>query len=530
MSSTVTSAKDEPSAPERQESGSEQQDVARSAGRGGLAISVAKAYFMVVGLAQQVALPRVLGLDGYGALSTALSVASTTYNPVITTSIQGMSRAISQSSAAERPAALRRVLVVHSVFAVILGLGFFFLAPFLAGYIGAPHAAETLRILSGVMLFYGIYTPLIGALNGQRRFLHQAGLDIAAATLRTLGLVAGAFWFAKSAGNFDGVEGASAGFVASTLCVLLLALGLVGVGRAGTGGPSVKDHLIFVLPILAGQILLNFLLQADGLLLRMFAADAALRAGLPLRAADPLVGAYRATQLFSFLPYQLLLAFTFVLFPMLSAAVRDGDRAAIARYVRTGLRLALVVAGLMVSVTAGLSSSLLRLVFVEEAARYGGRSLELLSLGFGAFAIFGILTTVLNSLKRERQSAVVTAIAVALVIGLCFLRVRGGVFGEDLLFRTAVATSSGLVLATLLTAFLVWRAAGALVSVRSLVRVVLALAIATTLGRYLPYWGKVMTLAQAALLGVVYVAVLLVTRELGRDDLAIVKKVLSRGR
>ncbi len=528
MSSAAPSTTDDQVAPAKPESGSAGQDVARTAGRGGLAISIAKAYFMVVGLAQQIALPRVLGLDGYGALSTALSVASTTYNPVITTSIQGMSRAIAQSSTEEQPGALRRVLGVHTIFAVALAAGFFALAPLLSDYIGAPHASETLRILSGVMLFYGIYTPLIGALNGQRRFLHQAGLDIIAATLRTIGLVAGAYFFAKSSASFDGVEGASLGFVASTLAVLLLALGLVGVGRRGSGGPSVKEHLIFVLPILAGQILLNFLLQADGIMLRMFAADAAVRAGLSLRAADPLVGAYRATQLFSFLPYQLLLAFTFVLFPMLSAAIRNGDREAIARYVRTGLRLALVIAGLMVSVTAGLSSSLLRLVFVEEAARYGGRSLELLSLGFGAFAIFGILTTVLNSLKRERQSALVTGIAVTLVVGLCFLRVRGGDFGEDLLFRTAVATSSGLVLATLLTAFLVWRAAGTVVSLRSLLRVLVALAVATTLGRYLPYAGKVMTLAQAALVAVVYVGVLLVTRELGRADLDLVRKVLRR--
>lgn len=503
-------------------------DVARTAGRGGLAISFAKAYFMVTGLAQQIALPKVLGLAGYGALSSALSIASITYNPVITTSIQGVSRAVTQAGAGEQPAALRKALSIHAVFAVLLCGGFYLLAPVVARSMGAPHIVPALHVLSIILLLYGLYTPLVGALNGQRRFLHQAGLDILAATLRTAGLIAGAWWFARHSAVFGGIEGASLGFVASTTVVLGVALAFVGLGRSGATGLSVKSHLTFVLPILLGQVLLNVLLQADLTMLRAFASDAAARAGLPLTAADPLVGAYRATQLFSFLPYQLLLSFTFVLFPMLASAIRDDDREAIASYVRTGLRLALIIAGLMVSVTSSLSGSLLRLVYGDEAARYGDRSLELLSIGFGAFAILGILTTVLNSLKRERQSALVTGIAAALVVGLCWWRVRGQAFGEDLLFRTAIATSSGLALATGLAAWLVWRAVGSLMKPTTLVRVLVALAVAIAVGRFLPYWSKVLTLAQAALVGAVYVAVLLLSRELGKDDLGMVQRVLRR--
>ncbi|HTA89702.1 MAG TPA: hypothetical protein VK745_09015, partial [Polyangiaceae bacterium] len=60
-------------------------DTARAAGRGGLAVAFAKIYFIVVGLVQQIALPRLLGLDGYGALASVLSIAGITYNPVTTT-------------------------------------------------------------------------------------------------------------------------------------------------------------------------------------------------------------------------------------------------------------------------------------------------------------------------------------------------------------------------------------------------------------------------------------------------------------
>ena len=502
-------------------------EVTRSAGRGGLAVAFAKVYFIVVGLVQQIALPRLLGLDGYGALASVLSIAGITYNPVTTTSIQSVSRAVAQASPETEPGTIRRVFTLHAVFAVLLALGFFALAPFIAESVGASHVVGPLRILSAVMLLYGLYTPLIGVLNGQRKFVAQASLDVIAGTLRTIGLIVGAFLLGRRG---LAVEGATSGFAVGAVLILSVALVLVGVGKRGPSAVTARAHLSFALPVLFGQVLFNLLLQADLTLLRRFASEAALAQGLTATAADPLVGAYRATQLFSFLPYQLLIAVTFILFPMLATAARDGDRDAVARYVRTGVRLALVLAGLMVSVTAGLSDRLLLLVFGSEAAALGGPSLLLLAIGFGGFAIFGVLTTVLNSLKHERESAIVTAAAVALVVGLCFLRVRGAPFGADLLLYTAEATAAGLFVATLSAAFFVYRAAGAVAPPLSLLRVLIALAVAVGVGRVLPHAGKMVTPVYAALVGLSYVSILLLTRELAARDLQAIRAVVSRRR
>jgi stage V sporulation protein B len=500
-------------------------DVTRTAGRGGLAVAFAKVYFIFVGLVQQIALPRLLGLDGYGALASALSIAGITYNPVTTTSIQSVSRAVAQSTPETQAGTIRRVFTVHAVFAVLLAGGFFSLAPTIAEMMGARHVVGSLRILSGVMLMYGLYTPLIGVLNGQRKFVSQAALDVIAGTLRTVGLITGAFVFAP---YHLAVEGATGGFVVGACLILTAALFLVGIGKRGKSSISVRAHLIFALPVLLGQVLFNLLLQADLTLLRRFASQAALAHGLPAAAADPLVGAYRATQFFSFLPYQLLIAVTFILFPMLASAARDGDRAAVARYVRTGVRLALVLAGMMVSVTAGLSDQLLYLVFGAEAASLGGASLQLLAIGFGGFAIFGVLTTVLNSLKHERESVIVTGVAVTLVITLCYLRVRGAPFGAHLLLYTAQATAAGLFVATLSAAFFVYRAAGAVAPPLTLVRVLLGVGVAATLGRLLPHAGKIVTPVYAVLVALAYLLILLVTRELAAADLVTWRAVAAK--
>jgi stage V sporulation protein B len=282
------------------------------------------------------------------------------------------------------------------------------------------------------------------------------------------------------------------------------------------------------LPLLFGQGLLNLLFQADLTLLGRFASQAASASGAPLSRADALVGAYRATQLFSFLPYQILIAITFILFPMLARAAQDRDREAIARYVRTGLRLSLIIAGAMVSVTLGLAPRLLDLLFGNEAAALGGRALSLLSLGFGAFALFGILTTILNSLGREEQSMWVTFFAVVVVAALCFTRASGAALSEQLLWLTAQATSSGLLLATLVAAVLVYRASGALVSPWTFLRTLAALGAAALFARFAFPSGKLLTLVAAAVTPCIYLALLVASRELGRGDLEILRKVARR--
>lgn len=495
---------------------------------------MAKVYFILTGLVQQVALGRVLGLESYGALSTVLQAGSIAYNPVVQTSIQGVSRVVASADDATRPGALRRALTAHALIALVAGSVFFLIAGPLGHWMGAPHIVLALRLLSIVMVVYGLYAPLVGALNGLHRFLAQAGLDVLAATLRTAGLIGGAYWFSRSAadlasgGTLGGVEGAILGFVVGATLVLFVSLGLVGVGSAGGKEPTLRRHLGFVLPLLLGQALLNCLFQADALLLRRFASEAAVSAGLEVTAADGLIGAYRAAQLFCFLPYQLLMSVAFILFPMVAQAAAARDRDAVRRYVQSGMRLGAMVTGLLVSVVSGLSYGLIDLVYGAEAAALGGGAARILALGLGFLAIFGIQTAVLNSLGHERASAWVTGLAFVLVVIACFIGVRGGPFGETLLLRTAWATATGLTIAALAAGWAVRQAAGGVIAPLSALRILACLILTAWIGRQLPEAGKLMTIVYAPVLASLYVAGLVLTRELNSTDLAQLKAVLRR--
>lgn len=502
-------------------------DVGRVSGRGGIAVTGAKIYFILTGLVQQVVLKAALGLEGYGALSSALAAASIAYNPIVSASLQGVSHVVATSDA-DRRQALRGALAVHAVIALAAGGAFWALAPALGEIVGATHLVTGLRVLSVVLLLYGLYAPLVGALNGQTRFGMQAALDALAATLRTIGLIGGAIWLERSSvRGFGGVEGATLGFAVSAALVLGVAVSIVGVGRAGASSFTTAGYLRYLGPLLLSQVLLNLLFQADQLLLRRFSADAALAAGLDARAADPLVGAYRATQLFAFLPYQLVLAVSIVLFPLVAKAQREGARDNVTRYVKQAMRFALVFGGLVVSVTSSLPGPLLTLVFGADTAALAALPMRVLSLGLGSLALLGVLTAVLNALERPRLGLAVTGLAFGFVAVLCWLLSRDVPFGAGLLWRTALATSLALVGATVVAGALVRRHAGQVLSARTLVRVLAALASCQLLGAVLPEPSRLLTLLYSVLVGCCYVGVLVLSRELSKHDLEQVRRVLE---
>lgn len=506
-----------------------QEDAARTAGRGSLAIGGAKIYFMLVGFAQQGLLGSLLGAEAYGTLSRAGAIANIANNVIITGSIQGTSRFVTEASDEERDGAQRGALRIHAGMALPLGALFLAAALGFASSTGAGHLIPLLLAAAVIVVAYTLYAPLVGSLNGRRLFSHQALLDTVYATLRTGAMVLGA-WLLLGRGQ--GALGAMGGFALAALAILPLAARVAGVGRPGPGAPPVSSYLAAVGPLALGQFFLNALMQSDVSLLGYLATRSAEASGLAgaaaAAAADRSAGIYKACQLFSFLPYQLLVSIHFILFPMLTRAAADRDQEAIAAYVRGGMRLALLLAGAMVSVIFALAPHLLRLAFKADIHEHGAATLRTLALGQGAFALYGLCTVVLSSLHRERWTMALNAASTALLFLLAFLLVPGSPVGSPIAERTALATSLTLAVALLAGGALVLRVAGALAPPLSALRILAAAAVTALAGSQLPPLGKLTTLLAAASLGLLYLLLLLGTGELGRADLALIKRVLGR--
>jgi stage V sporulation protein B len=501
-------------------------ETTRAAGRGGLAIAVAKVSFILFGFAQQAILPRLLGVDGYGEISLVISAVSVVNNVIVATSIQGVSRAVSHVPEAQADQAFRRALGVHAVLALTLATAFAAFAGPIAAFASIPHLTNPLRMLAAIILLYGLYAPLVGSLNGKRRFLDQAGLDIGYGALRLVAMVGGAMLFLHS--GRGGVLGGVVGFIAAAAIIVPVALLRTGTGKPGGASPELGPYLRFLLPLAVSQYFLNQLMQTDLLFLSRFVGLAAGASDAGIKAANSLRGVYRGVQLFAFLPFQLLMSVTFVLFPLLARASAEGDSKAVRGFTMTGVRLGFVLTGLMCGTVSALAPHVLHLVFPDEIWTQGGDALRILSLGMGAFSLLGITCAALSGLGRPLAAALLTALGVGLIAAGCIVLIPRADLGPAMLIQAATATSAALAITAAAAGVVLHHVAGGFVPAATVARVLGAVTIAVAVGERLPWLGKIAVPIEAALVAALYVAVLVITRELGKADLARVLTVVRR--
>lgn len=507
------------------------QTDARAAGRGGVAVLGAKLFFLVVGFAQQPLLRFAVGLNDFGGLAQALVVANTVNNVVIQSGTQGVSRVVAGAKGHEDEA-LRAALRVHAALALVVASAVAAAAPLYASFERAQDVVLPLLVLAGVALLYGLYAPLIGYLNGRARFGRQALLDVTFGTLRTIGLVGFGYEFVKH--GLSGVLGTTVGWVWAAALIVPLAARSTRLGKAlapgaqrPAGVPTARGYLAMLGPIAGAQLCTNLLMQIDIALLGRFLSEGA---GADRELVKQWVAIYKECQTFAFLPYQLLFSVTLILFPMLARARAEGDDASVRAYVARGARLAAIFGGLLVGVVVAMPESMLAFAYGATDAAKGGDVLRMMALAQGAFSMLGIATTVLTSLGRERTAALVTLGAVVAVAAACALLVPGADFGHDQLLRSAEA-SGGALAVTLVVAGLIVRArTGAFVPPATAVRVLAALASCVALGFFMPRVGRLVTPVAAAAVALAYVVVLVVTRELGKTDLDLVKGIVRRKR
>jgi stage V sporulation protein B len=519
----------------------------KQAGRGGLAVLVAKVFFILTGLVQQALLPRAIGRADYGALARVFAVSNVFNNVVIASSTQGVSRTVAAAGAHEREA-LRATLRAHlAIAAVATGL-LLAAAPVVAYFQSAPEILAPIAAMAGVLAVYGLYAPVVGYINGRRMFTKQAGLDMIAATLRTSGMLGVGWLFAhkasalaKAAGTLPGMLGATVGAVLAALGVFLLALRWTGTGASWSGArpsgvPELRAYVRLIVPVMVAQLFVNGLMQADIFMLGRYLSLASVQIPAPItpggvvaepaNAANEWVAVYRACQLFAFLPYQLLFSVTQVLFPMLAKAKTEEGDDRVAELVTRGSRIGAIAGGLMVAVIVAMPQSLIHIAYDAEIAAAGGPALRILVLGQATFAMLGLATTILVSLGRERTAMTLTALALGFLVVSCVVLIPNAAFGRAQVIAAASAAAVSLAVSLAFAVVTVRKAAGAFVPLKTALRVGACIAGAAALGLWLPPLGKALTLVVAPLIALAYLVALVLTGEVGKNDLALILQIV----
>jgi stage V sporulation protein B len=510
------------------------------AARGVLYIAVAKFYFMLAGFVIQVRLPAILSRGAFGSYSLVAGIASLVNNVLVTGTIQSVSR-----FAAQEPGNARRVqhagLRMHVRLGLVIAVGFIAAAPLVAWLFHDMTKTAPLMLAGLIVGGYSFYAVFIGTANGLQQFHKQAGLDMTFATLRVAGLLGMAI------AGF-GVIGVIGGWVAAVGVILCAAVAWVGLPGAVARDQRlpVRPLIEFFVGVSLYLVLFNALMFIDSFLIKRLTSEhyaahlealsAALATALPWAAhasgyhpdpsvlADVQIGYYAAVQNLARLPYQAIIAATFVVFPLVSRSTFTEDRDTTRRYIEVTTRYSLIFAMAIAVVMAANPADVLGLVYPPDYA-LGGPALTALALGNVAFSIFAVAGTILNGAGKTLPAVVTAAVTLGLATVGNAIAIPIAAEHGSVLLVAAVVTSCAMLIGAIVSGWVLHRRLGAFVPLASVARIAVATGCALAVGRALPLHGKLMTLVEAVVVGATFLVVLVVTRELGKRDLEAIKAV-----
>ena len=496
---------------------------ARRAGRGLVSIAGAKGYFIVSSYAVQLLLPRIFGeAKEFGLYAATMSGVAILTNVLIVATIQSVSKFVSEDEP-RAEVTLRQGLRLQTLLGGTLAVALFVLAPAIAGLLLDDQLTRLLRVASVVVFAYALYAAVVGSLNGRHWFSNQARLDVTFSTLRTVGILAGA------ALGF-GAIGAVAGFATASATILSISLIWIGFGKRGEPIP-LRRWIGFMMPIWTYQICLNGILMIDLQVLKRTATEIAIAGAASSEAAVDLanqyVGYYRAAQTFAFVPYQLIISLTFIVFPMISKATSIGNREAARSTIQHAMRFSLLLLLLVAAPTSGAAHGVMQLAYPAEYLA-GAPALAILVFGVVAFALFAVAATAISGAGKPSVAAIIAGVSLLVVVVANRLLLMRAGLGEHTLEASATGTALGMVVALILSAWAIYRQFGVFIPVATWIRSGLAAGAGYATAAAVPHDSPFMALVALALGFFSASAVLIVTREISGTDWQALRRIVRR--
>lgn len=489
-------------------------------------MTAAKGWFVLAGLVIQLVLPRVLRSPAeFGLYAAATALLAILTNALTQACVQTASKHTSEATGESAPESLRRSLEMSLAAGGLLALALAVLAePIAVGLLHDPAITPLLRVLAVLPVGYAIYATAIGHLNGLQRFSRQASLDGAFTTVRATCIVLGAALTASALGT-------ATGFAIAGLVVAFVGLGIAGTGRAGSQG-SRSAWLGFFVAIALHQLALNGLLQLDVELLKSQVAALAMEAGTLAEAAaeraSTEAGLYRAAQSVAFVPYQLILAVTLVLFPTVARARTLGDQEGARVAVRGALRFATIALVLVAVPTSGGGDAAIR-VLLDARYAAAGDALTVLALAQVAFTLFVVGSTAISGDGSPVVVALSATTGLVVLLAVGWLGIESAGLGGPMRVAVALGSAAGCLVSMAIVLALVVRRFGAgALPVSTFVRGALAGAAGFAVARAMPHTGRLDSLGALVLGALASLLVLALSAELGPADVALVRRLLKR--
>jgi stage V sporulation protein B len=459
---------------------------------------------MVSGYGIAVTLAYLLTVEDYGIYRVVINTVSIINAVIVTGTYQTVSKYVSQEP--ENADSIKwKALGLQLYVGGAATLGFFVLAPVTASLLNDPRLTGWLRLASLITLSYSFYSVYTGYFNGKRQFGIQAGLDITYSTLKLAFIVLLA-WLGF------GVTGSVAGFALAAASVFATSA-IIARGNNRKGEALVGQLFRFQSYVLLFTFVITLLQRVDLMLIKALSSPDA-------TTASENAGYYSAALDIANLTYQIVVSVTFVVFPLVSQSTFADDRARTRSYISNTLRYTLMVMALTATLFSSCASGVLRVIY-RDAYQAAGPALRIVAFGMLFFGLLYVVSTIISASGQPRVSLALGIVTLVLSTVLNTLLIP--LYG---LPGAATATTVSMLIGALLAGAYIWRKFRALISFVSLARITGAAGAIYAASLLFSPASKLLIIGQLIALSLAYVAALVLTGELGRDDLRLVSRVV----
>ncbi len=471
-----------------------------SLAKGTIYLTSAQVVFILAGFFTHLWLGRTLGPKSYGSYGIVLAILTAIH--LLQSS--GLSQAVTKLSAEypdQSSQTRRRASLIQLAFSFGIAVPYFLLSGVIANSLGDPSLAPYLRISSLAIPSYSSYAIVVGYYNGLKNYRHQSimisvyGLIKLGATIVLTAVtgLAGAI-FALSLGPITSFLLLGRKKNKSSIAPKTDQLSDLKIG------PMIKMSL----PFTGFAVSLVLLMNIDLILVKGLIKD-------PISA-----GLYTASSTISKLPYFLLTGLALAVFPAVASAAKRQNKDELKRLVNESIRVTLIFLVPSIVLLNATSRKALDFVYGPNYVD-GAASLSTLSVGLGFLALFMVLGYILGALGKAWVAFFISTIGLTCAVVADVLLIgRYGLYGA------AWGTTIAAMVATVIAFMMVSRYVGAVISIKSLVRI----ASSGSVIIIITYFSSVLPLfLQYMLIMIFFVALLFASGEVSKDDFKMIKNM-----
>jgi O-antigen/teichoic acid export membrane protein len=367
---------------------------------GAILLASAQAVLLGMGYITHILIGKLGGPALYGVYGVVLSF-MTILNMIMTLGIPvAVSKEVAQNEE-NSGGILASALFGQITLALILSLGTIVFAGNIATFLGDQALKPIIMFTAIVYPLTAIYSVLANYLNGLHAFALQAGIIIFYAIVKLTGSVGLLFPFR--------VYGALAGFAAGGAVASLVGIPVVykSIRKHYVKKFPVKKLLTFAGAVVGTSLALQILMSTDLFLVKRILHD------------NTLAGYYNAASTLSKIPYFILQALGFIFLPSIARLMKENADTA-RQFIRDIFRYLFLLLLPVTALAAATSKSLVHLFFSAEYEP-AARPLTLLMIALGMLSAFYLLAMIAAGASKARVPLIISWIMLPISVILGFL-------------------------------------------------------------------------------------------------------------